>query len=268
MWLQNTISDPRHFKRSLSELRQRLMEAEAKLETTVKEHDLIKRRNCLITEFCEETRQYRINKEKAEEQCILLRRLLQEVPLIELELSPKAAKKGLDEMACRRKLKRGRIVDLDEEEQSAKKQRHVDRENTWYSDCGTHTASTSQRGERLKRSKNNNVGDRQPSKQLKYDSRNTALYNRNTPDSRCTRASARTSQRKVEANNSSGRATSLRGSKKPSLSALQLLKVSKPVRRSARIVDRERRLCAVQPPPKNSRGNSGANTSFVNRSTR
>ena len=73
MWFQNTISDSRRFKRSLFELRQRLLKAEANLKTTVKKHELIKRRNCLITEFCEKTRQYRINKEKAEDQSMLLR---------------------------------------------------------------------------------------------------------------------------------------------------------------------------------------------------
>ena len=175
-------------------------------------------------------------------------------------------------MACEKRLKRERTANFDEEEKSAKKQRHVDRENIWDFDCGTHTASIFQRGERFQRSKNNNVDHKNPSKQLKYDSRNTAFYNCNISDSRCTRTSARKSQPKVEANNSSGRVISLRRSKKPSLNALQPLKISKPVRRSARIVDREKRLCAtlegtvcaVKPPSKKSRGNSDVNTSFVN----
>lgn len=58
---------------------------------------------------------------KTEDQSILLRWLSQKKLLIEFKLNSKAIKKDLNEIICRKKFKRERIVNGDEKKQNAKK---------------------------------------------------------------------------------------------------------------------------------------------------
>lgn len=371
MVLRRFLSELGYLQGSSSRLRQRLFNAEAKVERAVKEYNFIEKRyHRLIGDSSHMDRHNVIKNANTTCQSILLQSLVKEVPLIELELNSEAAKKHCDEVACMKKLKRGRTAELDEEqqivkkqrhvdkidirdsayethtasifqrnerpkrgktnnvddevigretfkrkrtveldeeeqvvkkqrhvdkvdirdfayethtasisqrgerpkrgktndevawrrtlkrgrtaepdeeEQVAKKQRHVDKKDLGNSNCATHTTSNFQRGETSKRSKKTKkVDDGQVSKPPKHASQNTALYNGNTSNSRCTRASTRRSKQKIEANDSSGPVISLRRSEKPtSLNALQPMKVSKPVRRSARIAEREKRLRAA-----------------------
>ncbi len=106
MLARKGISDPRRVNRSPKESQQRLLEAQSKLDAAIREHESIKRRNDLISEFHQRKKNSRIAKEDAEHHSILLRWMLQQVPLIELKLKPSdTAENRSDRGVCRGRLK-------------------------------------------------------------------------------------------------------------------------------------------------------------------
>ncbi len=93
----NTKQDRVHFatkelqglKRPGRDIRlQRLAAAKAELDKAEWTLSALKRRTVCVAEFMQETRRYRSQKGKAERCTILLRWILEQVPLIELELNP------------------------------------------------------------------------------------------------------------------------------------------------------------------------------------
>lgn len=74
-------------RQSLWQMEQKLSIARSKLAAATKSHEQISRRRELIRKFKLQTKSYRIAKGDATRQIILLRWILQQVPLIELELN-------------------------------------------------------------------------------------------------------------------------------------------------------------------------------------
>jgi hypothetical protein len=87
MSAQKAITDLERSCLSEQEPRQRLAAAKSKLDAAVKLLESIKGRNDLVSEFHEKTKSYQIAKGNAERCSILLRWILQQLPLIELELN-------------------------------------------------------------------------------------------------------------------------------------------------------------------------------------
>lgn len=85
---ETTMAKCRQFKLSLPTIRQRLLAARSMLETTQAANESLKRRSDCITEFIQRTRHYQIAKRAAKHHDVLLRWMLQQVPLIEAELNP------------------------------------------------------------------------------------------------------------------------------------------------------------------------------------
>ncbi|KAF2184526.1 hypothetical protein K469DRAFT_780839, partial [Zopfia rhizophila CBS 207.26] len=81
MLARKAISDPRRAKCSPKESQKRLLEAQSRLDAAVKGYDSIKRRNDLIDKFTEQTMNIRIANEDAERHSILLRWMLQQLPM-------------------------------------------------------------------------------------------------------------------------------------------------------------------------------------------
>jgi hypothetical protein len=82
-------------RRSLSLMEQKLSAARSKLAVTTELLEWIRKRCNLIRGFWHEAKPYRSAKREAEDKSILLRWILQQVPLIELELNPaKATENG------------------------------------------------------------------------------------------------------------------------------------------------------------------------------
>ncbi|PQE09032.1 ankyrin 23 unc44 protein [Rutstroemia sp. NJR-2017a BBW] len=74
-------------KLSFSQLEQKLSAARSKLVTVTKSLERISRRRSLISDFHDQTKGYEIAKGNVNRQSILLRWILQQVPLIEIELN-------------------------------------------------------------------------------------------------------------------------------------------------------------------------------------
>lgn len=85
---ETTMAKWRQSKLSPQTLQQRLLAARSKLETTQAEYASLNRRSDCIIEFIQRTMDYRIAKRDAERHGVLLRWMLQQVPLIEAELNP------------------------------------------------------------------------------------------------------------------------------------------------------------------------------------
>ncbi|KAL2352918.1 hypothetical protein BJ546DRAFT_794317, partial [Cryomyces antarcticus] len=108
MLAQNAVPDPRR-----ASTQQKFPAAQSQLGAAIKSLESIKRRNDLISEFHQKTRSSQIAKHAAERRSILLRWILQHVPLIELELNqPKVAENDLDREDGRKKLERNPADDL------------------------------------------------------------------------------------------------------------------------------------------------------------
>lgn len=156
---QNAITDPRRSNLSEKESQQRLAAAQSKLDAAVKSLDSIKRRNDLVYDFYKKTqlsqitndgkwkRSYQSAKDDAERRSILLRWILQQIPLIELELNqPKVAENDSGREDGRNRLKRNPADDLNEERGS--KRRREDGGNNALSNHRTRasTAQTASQG--------------------------------------------------------------------------------------------------------------------------
>lgn len=171
MWFQKAVSAPQRSDHASQEHQQRQREAKTKLDAAIQEHDSIKRRNDLITGFLQLTRNYRIAKRNAERHGVLLRWMLQQVPLIELELnSPNVAEKDLNrEDGSKRQLERS-PADDSSEEQGATSQSYDDGQGHRISGSETCTVFASPGGERCKRRSHDIDGDERPSKRLRHTS--------------------------------------------------------------------------------------------------
>ncbi|KAE9961328.1 hypothetical protein BLS_002497 [Venturia inaequalis] len=86
--VEQVIATPRQSRVSSQALQQRLLAAQLKLRGAEEEFWRIKGRNDCVSEYILSTKNYRIAKENAERHPILLRWMLQQIPLIELELNP------------------------------------------------------------------------------------------------------------------------------------------------------------------------------------
>ncbi|KAF2193575.1 hypothetical protein K469DRAFT_745128 [Zopfia rhizophila CBS 207.26] len=183
MLARKAISDPGHAKRSPKEYQQRLVEAQFKLDAAEKEYGSIKRRHNLIYEFTERTKNNRFSKRNAECHSILLQWMLQQLPLIELELKQSdMTGNDSDGRGCRRRLKLNR-PDEPSEGQGPTDQSSDGRENPTTSDRRTRIASTSQRGERRKRRSHDTDDDERPYKRSRHNGQNRDLSDHKTTES-------------------------------------------------------------------------------------
>ncbi|KAF2189914.1 hypothetical protein K469DRAFT_683268 [Zopfia rhizophila CBS 207.26] len=242
MLTREAISDPRCVKRSPKESRQRLLEAQSKLDAAEKDYDSVKRRHNLIYEFTERTKNIRIAKRNAERHSILLRWMLQQVPLIELELK-QSNTTGNDSIRGRRRRLKLNRTDEPSKGQGPTDQNSDGRENPTISDRRTRIASTSQGGARRKRN-HDAVDEERLSKRPRHNGRNRGLSDRKTSDSVDTAATRNGSKTTaaMKAGGFSGPGSSLRSRKKSTLDAPQPSTATKPLRRSTRIAEREQRL--------------------------
>ena len=119
-------------RQSLRHMEQKLSIARSKLAAATKSHEQISRRRELIRKFKLQTKSYRIAKSDADRQSMLLRWILKQVPLVELELKPtKVSENDSTEVngGHQRKLKRNRTDDRSEEPFS-KRQRQDSEKHT------------------------------------------------------------------------------------------------------------------------------------------
>jgi hypothetical protein len=151
---QKLITDREDSDFSLSQPQQRLAAAQSRLDATLETLRLIKRRNNLIVEFIEKTGKsqsvkgglklgYLTIKKRAEDRRKLLRWILDQVPLIELELN--LGKRTQDHSTIqdgKRRPKRARSEESSDE-QTSKRQRQ-DVEGHVVLDRGTRTAISKQ----------------------------------------------------------------------------------------------------------------------------
>ena len=243
---QKAIAGPQRSKSSSRDLRQRLLDAQAGLDKALKKCDSIKRREDLIIKFDKQygyqINEYRIAKRDAERHLILLRWMLQQVPLIELEVTPPNTGKDPDGDS-RRRVKHDQA-----DKQSFKEQGGDEREN--------HRASADSASQVVRHNGHDIIDNEQFSQprdnsQCSGHSNSKILKSGDTELEVSTEALqyseavvgnkkaqlVRKGRQDVKNNNSSGLDTSLRGSKIP-----QPLMVTKPPRRSSRIAERKRQL--------------------------
>ncbi|KAF8857851.1 hypothetical protein BDZ45DRAFT_422902 [Acephala macrosclerotiorum] len=152
---QKAITDPRRSSLSEPEAQQRLAAAQSKLDAAVKSLESIKRRNDLVYEFFKKIKKrkiaigklkksYLVAKRDAQRRSILLRWILQQIPLIELELNQfKVAENDSRGENGKKRLKSNPADDLGPERVS--KRRREDDGNNVLSDRRPHasTAPTS-----------------------------------------------------------------------------------------------------------------------------
>jgi hypothetical protein len=113
-----------------SQMEQKLAAARSKVSTATQSHKLANKRRDLIGSFMKQTKSYRIAKNDVARQSILLQWILEQIPLIESELSTaNGANYGANaENGRRRGRKRSQAEDVDEElaEHVSKRQRQDD----------------------------------------------------------------------------------------------------------------------------------------------
>lgn len=262
--------------RPAQELRERLLEAKSKLEAAIKEHDSIKRRNDLITNFIQRTRNYRTAKHDAEHHSILLQWMLQQIPLIEGELNSQNVAEKKSNRVDGGRLKRGRADGLGEGGPMA--QSYNDAENNQTSRSKTHMVSASVGDETYKHSSHGLVGDSRPRKRLRHNDQGLGVFDGRISTSANTTVPTGGSQDVTDVANSVGVELAMdkkappakkreRGIKtcdpsgsRPSLpskkaqSDVSLSSVAKHPRRSARIAaiaERQQRLRATMASPSN-----------------
>lgn len=234
--VKEAISKSQRCRISPQELQKRLAKAQSILDAATERHESIKTRNGLITKFIRRTNPYRTTKEAAERQSILLRWILQQVPLVELESNPpNEARNGSDRRGGRRMFKRDRPDELDEEQRSVDQWRDEgDRRSS--SDQRTHMVSTSQGGERHS---HNVIDDDRPSKRPKNSGRSLSLHTHTISDTSDLTISAGVSG----ISKTTARTSKARKVKRSNASPNQSSRVSKPLpRRSSRIAEREHLL--------------------------
>lgn len=151
---ERAISDPRRSHLSQQALQQRLATAESKLDAANKSLESIKRRNDLVHEFLETVKlplvSYVSRKDDAEWRSILLRWILQQIPIIERELNhAKVAENDLGgkDAGVKRTSKRDR-ADESSEGRQAKRQR----QDGEISNCRTRASTAKERESQLEHS--------------------------------------------------------------------------------------------------------------------
>ena len=258
---EKAISKSQRSRISLQELRQRLVAAQSMLEAAKKRHESVKRRNGFITAFIQQTKDYRIAKDDAEHHSILLRWMLQQVCLIELELNqPNVARNDSNQRNGRSK-RRG--PEEPNEEQRSQKQRHDESERRSISNREERTISTSQGAKKRKHSYDT-IDNGRPSKRRKNIGRSPSLSNPSgltTSTERrldVTKATTRVANQtqEVKGSKAGGRpdihetttrmASKVRDSK---VSLDQSSRICKPLRRSSRIAERKQPLLAAAAAP-------------------
>ncbi|KAL5331131.1 hypothetical protein ACEPPN_000660 [Leptodophora sp. 'Broadleaf-Isolate-01'] len=169
---QKAITDPRRSIFSRREPRQRLEAAQHRPDTAVKSLESIKRRNDVVSAFLKKTQNYRIAKEDAERRSILLRWVLEQVPLIELELN--AAEGAENDSNGRNDGKRGskRNRAHDSNEDRVSKRQRQDSESTPTSDRRMRASNTTKRESQLKHSYHGSINEGRASKRLKRNDQN------------------------------------------------------------------------------------------------
>lgn len=116
MLTQKPDSDSRRSNLSQREPQRTSSAAQSKLDAAIKSFESIRRLNDLVGEFKKKTKNYQLAKRNAERRISLLRWILQQVPLIELELSPaKVAESDSNKQSGeKRRLKRNCANELSE----------------------------------------------------------------------------------------------------------------------------------------------------------
>ncbi|KAL8642310.1 MAG: hypothetical protein Q9228_000988 [Teloschistes exilis] len=166
---KRAVSKSQKSRLSAEQLQQRLTKAQLTLEAAMKRHESIKRRNDLISEFRHQTRDFKIVEREAECHRKLLHWVLQQVPLIEVELNTSnVARNDSGRRDCGRKRKR--VEELDKEP-NCPKQRHNKGDMRSIPDQKLHIDSTSQEAERGKLRTNTAFDDEPASKRHKGNDR-------------------------------------------------------------------------------------------------
>jgi len=162
---RRAIVHPRRSDLSPEEPLQRLRAAQSTLNAASESLKSIKKLNNLVTNFLVRTGNYRTARHEAKRHSILLRWILQQVPLIELELNSSMAKD--DSGAGHGGEGRGLKYGADEQRRDG-----VGR----HSRSNRIAASRPQGGEARKRARSHDtVNDESPSKRLKYNTRSHNL---------------------------------------------------------------------------------------------
>ncbi|KAF8846869.1 hypothetical protein BDZ45DRAFT_733970 [Acephala macrosclerotiorum] len=164
---QNAITDLRRSNLSEKEAQRRLAAAQSRLDAAAKTLESIKRRNDLVYEFYKKTqlsqitkdgkrkRSYQMAREDADRRSILLRWILQQIPLIELEL--KQAKVAENDSDRANGKSCDGAAELSEEQSSEKQERKRSRQD-------------------------DTVDDELPSKRPRYDGQRSSFSARKTPN--------------------------------------------------------------------------------------
>jgi hypothetical protein len=163
------ITHPRGSSLSETDVQHRLTAAQSKLDAALKSLESIKRRKGLISNFHWKTgksqvvngklkESYQIVKDNAERRSILLRWILQQVPLIEFELNPaRVAENEISGVGVQRGSKRSR-ADESNEERVSNRQRQ-DGESNLISDRRTRASTAKECESQLKRSYRDSINE-------------------------------------------------------------------------------------------------------------
>ena len=166
MSAQQAITDPRRSSLPQREPQRRLAAAQSRLDAAAKTLESIKRRNGLVDEFYKKTqlsqitkdgkrkRSYQMAKKDAERRSILLRWILQQIPLIELELRQANVAENATDRASGRSC--DGATELSEEQKPEKQERKHSRHD-------------------------DTVDEELPSKRPRYDGQGSSFSTRKTP---------------------------------------------------------------------------------------
>lgn len=177
--VQNAIADPSRSILSQEEPRQLLAAAQSRLDEAIKSLELIERRNDLVNEFFAKTaisqlvdgkmtKTYQGEKGHAEHCEILIRWILKQISLIELEINGANIAKQLSTgVRGGWGRKRNRTFELDKEYLS--NGHRQDGEKTQTSPRGTRVSTTKDQESKLKRSRDDSFNRGRPSKRPKYN---------------------------------------------------------------------------------------------------
>jgi hypothetical protein len=182
MSAEKAITDLGRSSLSQREPRRGLAAAQSKLDAAIKTLESIKRRRALVYEFFKRTKNYQIAKHDAERRSILLRWMLQQIHLIELELNPAKVtdNDSNGQNGEKRRPKRNR-ADESNEERVSKRQRQ-DGESNSISDRRTRASTATESGSQLKRSCHDSLNEGRASEQPKRNGQNPSLSPHGTSD--------------------------------------------------------------------------------------
>lgn len=177
--VQNAIADPSRSSLSQEEPRQLLAAAQSRLDEAIKSLELIERRNDLVNKFFVKTaisqlvdgkmtKTYQGEKSHAEHCEILIRWILKQIPLIELEINgANIAKQFSTGVRGGRGRKRNRDFELDKGHLSSGQRQHGEKTQT--SPRGTRVSNTKDQESKIKCSRDDSFNKGRPSKRPKYN---------------------------------------------------------------------------------------------------